>query len=77
MDVNNFLDYAIDESKNITTNEFFLLKELFKGYVWNRIPLKDRLLLGTLYLNYINKINGSIIPFEKTSSGQQKYKKIF
>ncbi len=50
------------------------MKDLFKGYEWNRISLNDRLLLGTLFLNYINKTNGKIKAIEKTSSGQQKYK---
>ncbi len=76
MDVNNLLEYAINESKLIVKDEIFLVKELFKGYEWNRIPRKDRLLLGTLFLNHINKLNGTIVPIEKTSSGQQKYKKL-
>ncbi|MDI9540906.1 MAG: single-stranded DNA-binding protein, partial [Bacillota bacterium] len=50
-------------------------KDLFKGYVWNRIPRKDRLLLGTLFLNYVNKMEGNIKAIEKTSSNQQRYKK--
>lgn len=41
----------------------------------NRIHLKDRLLLGTLFLNYISKKNNDIFPIEKASSGQQKYKR--
>ena len=59
----------------INEGEIFLLKDLFKGYEWNRVPLKDRLLLGTLFLNFVNKTGGSIVAFEKTSSKQQKYKK--
>jgi len=76
MDVNSLLDYAITESLLIEKSEVFLVKDLFKGYEWNRIPRKDRLLLGTLFLNHINRTNGSILPIEKTSSGQQKYKKV-
>lgn len=75
MDVNNLLVAAINESDFITKDEIFLVRDLFKGYEWKRIPLKDRLLLGTLFLNHINKLNGTIVPIEKTSSGQQKYKK--
>ncbi len=44
MDVNNLLEYAINESKLIVKDEIFLVKDLFKGYEWNRIPRKDRLL---------------------------------
>lgn len=76
MNVNNLLNDAIQEMGLIEDNEVFLVKDLFKGYIWNRIPRKDRLLLGTLFLNHINKLDSSIKPIEKTSSGQQRYKKI-
>lgn len=75
-DVNNLLDEAIKETENLNEGEVFLVKELFKGYIWNRIPRKDRLLLGTLFLNQVNKSNGKgIKATEKTSSNQQKYMK--
>ena len=75
-DVNELLEQAIKETENLNKGEVFLVKDLFKGYVWNRIPRKDRLLLGTLFLNYINKMEGNIKAIEKTSSNQQRYKKI-
>lgn len=73
-DVNELLELALKETENLNDGEIFLVKELFKGYEWNRIPRKDRLLLGTLFLNYINRNTGSIQVIEKTTSGQQKYK---
>lgn len=73
MDVNFLLEIAIKETINLKTNEVFLLRELFKGYEWNRIKRKDRLLLGSLFLNYVNSENSNIKTLEKTSSGQQKY----
>ena len=73
MDVNFLLEIAIKETINLKTNEVFLLRELFKGYEWNRIERKDRLLLGSLFLNYIKSENSNIKILEKTSSGQQKY----
>lgn len=75
-DVNKLLELAIEETENLMDNEVFLVKDLFKGYQWNRIPRNDRLLLGTLFLNYINKTNDKIQAIEKTSSKQQKYKVI-
>lgn len=72
-DVNDLLDKVITEVKNFYVEEIFLLRDLFKGYEWSRIPIKDRLLLGTLFLNYINKSNIGVVAIEKTSSGQQKY----
>lgn len=74
-DVNDLLDCAIREVEQLYDGEKFLVKDLFKGYEWNRIPLKDRLLLGTLFLNFVNKASGSIIAIEKTSSNQQRYRK--
>ncbi|WP_067839212.1 single-stranded DNA-binding protein [Amphibacillus sediminis] len=74
-DVNELLEQAIKETENLNKGEVFLVKDLFKGYVWNRIPRKYRLLLGTLFLNYVNKMEGNIKAIEKTSSNQQRYKK--
>ena len=38
---NKLLDEAIKETENLYEGEVFIFKELFKGYVWNRIPRKD------------------------------------
>lgn len=75
-DVNMVLEQAISESKFLKKDEMFLVKDLFKGYEWNRIPRKTRLLLGTLFLNYVNSgDNNEIEAIDKTSSNQQKYRK--
>jgi hypothetical protein len=74
LNVNELLEVAIKETEKLNQGEIFLLRDLFKGYEWNRISRSDRLLLGTLFLNYINSSKGSIRSIEKTSSGQQKYK---
>jgi hypothetical protein len=75
-DVNRLLEIAILETENINSNEVFLVRDLFKGYEWNRISHSNRLLLGTLFLNYANRNNSSFVPIEKTSSGQQRYQKV-
>ena len=72
--VNELLDKAKSELLNLISGEVFLLRDLFKGYEWNRISRSDRLLLGTLFLNYIKTEDIEVVPIEKTSSGQQKYK---
>lgn len=74
-DVNELLAIAIKETDSLNEGEVFLVRDLFKGYEWNRISRSERLLLGTLFLNHINKLDSSIRAIEKTSSGQQKYKK--
>ena len=74
MDVNKLLEVAFKETENLNDGEVFLVKELFKGYEWNRIPRNDRLLLGTLFLNHVNRTEGVVQAIEKTASGQQKYR---
>lgn len=76
IDVNELLVEAINETENLNAGEIFLVRELFIGYKWNRIPHKDRLLLGILFLNHVNKTNGVLQAIEKTPSNQQRYKKI-
>ena len=76
IDVNELLEEAIRETENLNEGEVFLVKDLFKGYIWNRIPRKDRLLLGTLFLNRVSKMKGNIKAIEKTSSNQQRYQKV-
>lgn len=71
---NDLLTRAIDETKHLNHNEIFLVRDLFKGYEWNRISRSDRLLLGTLFLNYVHTTGTYIEPIEKTSSRQQKYR---
>ena len=48
---NDLLTRAIDETKHLNHNEIFLVRDLFKGYEWNRISRSDRLLLGYLENN--------------------------
>ena len=71
---NDLLTQAIEETKHLHTDEVFLVRDLFKGYEWNRISRSDRLLLGTLFLNYVHTFGNHLKPIEKTSSGQQKYR---
>lgn len=72
-DINELLNIAIKETENLNQGEIFLVRDLFKGYEWNRISRSQRLLLGTLFLNYVNTSKDSIQAIEKTSSGQQRY----
>lgn len=71
--VNELLESTKAGLSSILPREIFLVRDLFKGYEWNRISRSDRLLLETLFLNYMKSSNGCIVPIEKTSSGQQKY----
>jgi hypothetical protein len=52
-DLNSLLKTAIDETAHVREEETFLVKDLFKGYEWNRILKGDRLMLGSMFLSYI------------------------
>ena len=76
MNVDVLLERALSEVELLKEEEIFLVKDLFKGYEWNRIPVKDRLLLGTLFLHEVHKEKVPVIAVEKTSSHQQRYQRI-
>ena len=72
-DINSLLCKAINESSSLIDGEVFLLRDLFKGYEWNRISRSNRILLGTLFLNKVNSEPLEVRASIKSSSGQQKY----
>lgn len=74
--VNDLLSKAINETARLNKGETFIVRDLFKGYEWNRISRGDRLLLGTLFLNYVNSEHVNVAPMEKSSSGQQQYQRL-
>lgn len=74
--LNPHLQQAINELQNLQAGEKFIVKDLFKGYLWNRIPRNQRLNLGSLFLDYIqNNPQLNISKLEKNSANQQVYQK--
>lgn len=73
--VNELLDIAKSENLKLKTGEIILVCDFFKGCEWKRIFHSDRHFLGISFLNYIKSDDISVVPIEKTSYGQQKYKK--
>lgn len=71
MDINKILEQAIQEIACITTGEQFMLKDLFKGYEWNRITQGDRRKLGMLFLNYVE--SQPKIEITENTKGQKIY----
>jgi len=74
-DISTLLETALSEAKNLREGETFLVKDLFKGYLWNRIPTGDRLLLGSLFLSYVSNHGSDLTVIKKGASGQQLYQK--
>ena len=73
-DINLLLDKALAEVANLKDGEEFTLRDLFKGYEWNRISRGDRITLGTIFLNHVKK-DSEIEHIGKNASGQWTYKK--
>ena len=71
--LNSLLKTAIDEASHVREGETFLVKDLFKGYEWDRIPKGCRLTLGSMSLSYIGTHACKVSVADKGSSGQQRY----
>lgn len=61
----------------LSSGEEFIVKDLFRGFEWNRIAKGNRTKLGSMVFNFANNEGSTIIdPLGKTPQNQQKYKKI-
>lgn len=74
--MNPLLFAAITELDNLNSGEIFLVKDLFKGYEWNRFEKSARLTLGILFINHVrNNPSINLIILDNALSHQQKYRK--
>lgn len=53
--MNKLLANCIKEIEYIHEEEIFTVKDLFKGYVWNRLSTGERRNIGYIFKNYIYK----------------------
>lgn len=75
---NRLLQIAISKIEKLREGEIFFVREIFPGYIWNRIPINIRMRLGTQFFNEVNlNHKNEIEVLDKTKSGQQKYKKLY
>lgn len=72
------LQTAIQEIPYLQMGEKFLVKDLFKGYEWNRLAIGDRRILGSLFLNEVKngKLKNIVNLSKKSSANQQIYIKL-
>jgi len=76
MTVDELLNLMIAELPNLKSNESFLIKDLFKGYIWSRIPKADREALGDIFSARVDaEFDPIIMKLDRTSSNQQKYRR--
>ncbi|WHX41179.1 single-stranded DNA-binding protein [Mesobacillus sp. AQ2] len=72
------LKRAIKEVLNLQRDEEFLVKDLFKGYEWNRLAIGERRMLGSLFLNEVRngRLTDIVNVAKKSSANQQIYIKL-
>lgn len=80
IDVNTSLDQLLDTAistvSEVTSGEKFIVRELFRGFEWNRIGKSNRTKLGGLFYRYVSEHPElSIEPLGKTPQNQQIYVK--
>lgn len=75
------LQYLFNQSVNtlseLQSGEIFIVKQLFRGFEWERIDKGNRSKLGSMFFSYSNTDGLSIVkPLGKTPQNQQKYIKL-
>lgn len=70
------LDCAKNTVNEVASGEKFIVRDLFRGFEWNRIPVGNRTKLGSMFYAYAQG-NGSLTlePQGKTPQNQQIYLK--
>lgn len=69
-------DAAVLSLKDVLPDEEFIVKDLFRGFEWNRIPRGDRTKLGSMFLAFAGKEGADLLEaLGKTPQNQQIYRK--
>lgn len=71
-------ELAIEKLSDVPSGDKFIVRDLFCGVDWNRIPLGTRIKLGSLFLIYAEHEGQNIVKKldEKSTQKQQIYEKL-
>jgi len=73
----DLFDVAVKSLPDIEKEEVFIVRDLFRGFEWNRIKKGNRTKLGSMFYAYAQGSGASYIkPIQKTPQNQQLYKKL-
>ena len=76
-DLQELFELAKDALDMVENGETFIVKDLFTGLEWNRIPKGLRTKLGSIFLSFVqNQTPQLFVENGKTPQNQQIYKKI-
>ena len=68
------LQAAKDTLELVETGEVFTVRELFRGFEWKRLPMGERIRLGSLFYVYAQTEGLDRVTIgEKTKQNQQQY----
>jgi len=73
--VNDLLAEAQRQLPGVPSGTEFLVKDLFRGYEWNAIPIRNRIRLGNLFIAYAEGAGAALMDIcpEKSKQNQQRY----
>lgn len=73
----DLFNISVQALNDVQQGEKFIVKDLFRGFEWNRIAKGNRTKLGSMFLNYAQgQGSNDIHPLGKTPQNQQIYEKI-
>lgn len=73
----DLFDSAVQTLKEVQQGEIFIVKDLFRGFEWNRVAKGNRTKLGSMFYSYAqSQGTNDISPLGKTPQNQQIYKKL-
>lgn len=70
----NLLKEAIQQLHYMDVGDEFLIKDLYTGIKWKRLPRDTRIQIGKLFFNYAETSQGKIEIMAKTTANHQLYK---
>ena len=71
------LNIAKRSLEDVDKDEVFTVAKLFRGFAWSRIPVGQRIALGSVFFAYATGEGSNLVePGEKTKQNQQQYRKL-
>lgn len=76
MELQELYNLSIAAVSDVDSGEKFMVRDLFRGFEWNRIPKGYRTKLGGMFFTYATGYGSNTIEsLGKTAQNQQMYKK--